>query len=213
MFHDRREAGQKLASKLRKYLSQPDTIILAIPRGGVIVGKEIAAALALPLYPIITRKIGAPLNPELAIGAATSQGEVLWDEATIRSLGIDQAYLKVALLSQIREAKRREEIYGRFPDLEGKTVILVDDGIATGLTVMLCLQEVRRFQPKKVVLAVPIASKPAYEALKKQVDESVVLEIEKDLRSVGKYYRFFQQVSDEEVRAVLGRASNQPLDK
>src|SRR5262249_20895142 len=160
LFKDRVDAGQKLAEALKNYSNQPDTIIIALPRGGVVVGYEIASRLHLPLDIVCPRKIGAPFNPELAIGAITETGEGILSQDLIQSFGVSNKYLKDLTKKEKRKAQWRLDAYqkGRHPrQLKNKCVILVDDGLATGSTMRAAIKTVRAEKAKKIVMAIPVA--------------------------------------------------------
>lgn len=205
-FKNRQEAGQKLAAALKKkYPKLKETIVLTLPRGGVIVGAEISKALNLPLDIIVTRKIGAPFSPEYAI-AAVSENEMV----TSGRENPDKKYLEDEALKERQEIARRVREYrGSKPEinLKNKTVILVDDGLATGLTMEVAIREVRRKNPRQIILAVPVAPPETIERLKKLADEAVVLNIEPDFFAVGQFYTNFDQTTDEEVIKLLGTFS------
>ena len=198
MFYDRAEAGRLLAERLKKY--QKDGVAAAIPRGGVVLGAEIARLLEIPLELVLVRKIGHPSNPEYAICAVSEAGEKCNElETSI----VDKSWLEERKKEERKEIARRKEIYlkGRSSvNMEGKTVILVDDGIATGLTYLTAVDELRKRKPAKIVAALPVMPAEFEETLKKAVDEVVCLLIDKNyLGAVGAYYSQFPQVTDEEV--------------
>jgi len=202
IFKDRIEAGQKLAKALEEYKGQKDTIILGLPRGGVVTGFEIAKALELPLDLVVPRKIGAPGNPEFAIGAITEEGEGIFNEGVIRDYEISKEYITRTVEEEKKEAQRRLKTYrGDRPplDLKEKTVILVDDGIATGLTVRAAIKSVKNRDPKKIVVAVPCGAKDSIDQIKKEVDEVICLHAPIFFGAVGAFYREFPQTTDEEV--------------
>lgn len=207
MFKDQVSAGELLAEKLQEYKGKK-AIILAIPRGGVATGSGVAKKLGLPLEVIVTRKIGAPDNPELAIGAVGETEGSLWlNGKLVKELGVSQDYLDSEIKIQKLEIKRREKVYreGREPlDLKKKTVILVDDGLATGATMMAAVREVRNMGAGKVVVAVPVAAPDTIERLKKEADEVICLETPSLFFAVGQWYENFRQYSDEEVKELLG---------
>lgn len=205
MFLDREEAGKYLAHKLH-FLQGKDTIILAIPRGGVLVGKAVANELDLPLDVLVTRKLGAPHQPELAIGAVGPDKTIILDRDLIRDLEVDPDYLAEEKDRQLKIVKERTIKYNlgkpTLP-LRLKTVILVDDGIATGATVEAAIKYLRTKNPKEIVLAVPVAPKSAISQFEKLADKLIVLEAPEDFRAVGDYYESFPQVTDEEVIQLL----------
>ena len=203
-FKDREEAGRRLAEKLIEFKDQ-NPIILALPRGGVVLGAEVARALNCPLDLVIPRKIGHPGNPEYAIAAVTESGALVANESEIAS--VDTEWFEREKAVQIAEAKRRRKVYlkGRKQvNLRGKTIIIVDDGIATGLTMMAAISEVKANNPVKTIIAVPVAPADIYKQIKGEVDDFVVIDApEHYLGSVGAYYRDFPQVSDGEVVGIL----------
>lgn len=214
IFADRREAGRRLAHELSDYQGQ-NAIVLALPRGGVIIGCEVARALDLALDVIITRKIGAPGNPEYAIGAVSEDGDVQFNEKEIAILGIPEAYVREEVAVQRRETERRTLLYraGRgLPDLAGRVVVLVDDGIATGFTVLATIRALRSHSPAEIVLAVPVAPPSVVLALRPEVDKVACLATPEPFMAVGAWYRHFEQVSDEEVRACLEDCRQQPIN-
>jgi predicted phosphoribosyltransferase len=211
-FRDRKQAGQSLAERLRKYAGRDDVVVLALPRGGVPVGYEVAKALGVPLGVFLVRKVGVPGHEELAMGAIASGGLLVLDEPLVRALGIDQPTLESAVAAEARELTRREAAYdgGRGPpELEGKTVILVDDGLATGSTMRAAALAVRRLNPARVVVAVPVASAETCREFEDVVDEIVCEVTPQPFRAVGMWYEDFSQTSDEEVRELLARAADE----
>lgn len=205
MFKDRVEAGQKLALRLAGCRGQ-DAIALAIPRGGVIVAAEVAKELNIPLDLIIPRKIGAPGNPELAIGAVAGEGKVFINEPLAKSMHLPESYLQEEVRREVEEiGRRRQQYLGKrpSPDLRGKTVIIIDDGLATGYTALAAVRSVQSEKPEKVVLAVPVAPVETIKFLQTEVDELVVLETPAFFYAVGQFYRDFSQVSDREVIDIL----------
>ena len=205
IFRNRKEAGQQLAKKVAKFKGK-DTVVLAIPRGGVVVGKEVAQALGCSLDVIVTRKIGAPGNPEFAIGAIGPNDQIFLNREVIKRLGIPKEYLHAEIGRQGLEMERRERMYRsgrRILRLEGKTVILVDDGIATGADVRVAIKSIKCQKPKKLILAVPVGPKQTVEALEEEVDELVCLAKPEVFYAVGQFYQEFGQTSDEEVVEIL----------
>lgn len=201
MFTDRTDAGRQLAKKLEAYRGK-NTIVLALPRGGVVTGFEIAQALHAPLNLITVRKIGHPSNPEYAIGAVDERGVTLLNEMESRSL--ERRWLRKETAAQQKEAARRAAAYreGRAaPNLAGKIVIITDDGIATGLTMRLAVKVAREGRPEKIIVAVPVAPAGALLTLKEEgADEAVVLEPpEEFMGAVGVHYTEFDQVGDKKV--------------
>jgi erythromycin esterase-like protein/predicted phosphoribosyltransferase len=221
-FRDRREAGQLLASKLAAYANRPDVIVLALPRGGVPVGHEVAQALNVPLDVFVVRKIGVPGHEELAMGAVASSGVRILNEQLIKQLRIPKHVVDKVTSQEMQELKRREALYrgGRPPpDLRGRTVILVDDGLATGASMQAAVQALRQLQPARIVVAVPTAAPDTCEALRSQVDEVICAITPEPFHAVGLWYQDFSQTSDSEVRDLLarhrqpeGRAEPAPAD-
>lgn len=208
MFANRSEAGQKLAQKLES-LRGNDAVIIALPRGGVVVGYEIARLLSLPLDILAIRKIGHPMNPEYAIGAIDENGVRILSE--IETVAIDQKWLAEESDQQMREAKRRSELYRRGNhrlSLKDKIVLLVDDGIATGFTMRLAVKSAKNEHPQKMLVAVPVASPESLQEIRKEgADEVIVLENpEAFMGAIGAHYREFEQVEDEEVIRLLQNA-------
>jgi putative phosphoribosyl transferase len=210
IFLNREDAGRRLAQRLEKYKGA-DTIILAVPRGGVVVAYQVAKALGAPLDVVIPRKIGAPGQPELAIGAVGENGVCVLDEEIIRYLGVSETYIRQEAERQRQEIERRWKLYRGdrpFPDVKGKTVILIDDGIATGYTTIAAVRVIRNKQPAKIVLAVPVAPIDSIAKLRSEVDEIVVLETPEPFFAVGAWYQEFGQTSDEEVIKLLKQADS-----
>lgn len=204
-FRDRKDAGKRLGFLLaNKHYEHP--VVLGVPRGGVVVAKEVAQALACPLDIVVTRKLGAPRHEELAIGAVDRDGQVVLNEERPVSLGISDAYLEHITKIEQEEILRRERVFRGnkpLPDLSNKTVLIVDDGIATGATTRAAVQWVRRQHPKKVILAVPVAPQDTVERLKEEVDDLVVLSTPLLFFAVGQFYQTFEQVSDGHVTELL----------
>jgi len=205
IYKDRREAGKLLAKRLRGYAKQ-GVVVLALPRGGVPVGREIAEALGAQLDLIIPGKIGAPGNPELAIGAVTEDGVPILNEELIRLLHVSPEYIEGQIREAVAEVERRMKYYRGTRSLqaiEGKTAIVVDDGIATGFTMLAALRAVRRGKPSRLILAVPVAPRDTLEKLKNEVDEAIVLQTPDPFYAVGQFYEDFSQIPDDEVRRLL----------
>ncbi len=206
LFRDRREAGKLLAQKLMDLKGHPDAIVLGIPRGGVVVAYEVAKALELPLDVFIARKIGAPGNPELAIGAVASDGTVILDELSINFMGVSKQYIEKEIERQKEEIRKRLLTYrgGRegYP-LQGKIVILVDDGVATGATTIASLRAIRASNPSQTILAVPVAPPDTVEKLRREADRVICLYTPSPFWAVGAFYLNFEQTSDEEVQTLL----------
>lgn len=208
--HDRKDAGQQLARRLSCFAGRKDAIVLALPRGGVPVGFEISRALDLPLDVLVVRKLGTPGQPELAMGAIASGGTRVINDEIVKVLGIEQATLEDAAANESRELERRERTYrgGRpFPSVEGLTVILVDDGVATGATLRAGLRALRSLQPAHIVLAIPHGAPDSVRMLSREADELVCLATPEPYLAVGQWYEVFDQTSDAEVKRLLQLAS------
>lgn len=208
-FKDRVEAGKSLAKVLEKYKGE-DTVVYALPRGGVILGYEVARDLRAPLDLIITRKIGYPGNEECAVCAVAEDGHMICDQSAASML--DPEWLKDQAKKEMLEARRRREVYlkGQEPlKAEGKIAIVVDDGVATGLTLLLAIGELKHRNPKKIVVAVPVASRDAAARIGEEADDLVALEVPIYFQAVGAYYQSFPQTSDEEVISLLDAARKQ----
>jgi putative phosphoribosyl transferase len=209
LFEDRRDAGRRLGHELQTLDLSDDIIVLALPRGGVPVGYEIARALDAPLDIFVTRKIGAPENPEFAIGAIASDGTVVLDENVVEDLYISDDYIESETRRQLKEVQRRLSAYRGDqppPRIEGRTVILVDDGVATGATVRASLRALRQRGPARLILAVPVGPPQTIQALRELADEVVVLDTPQPFWAIGRFYRSFSQTTDDEVIALLQTA-------
>lgn len=210
VFADRRDAGHALAAELKSFAGRPDVVVLALPRGGVPVGYEVAVALGAPLDVFEVRKLGVPGHNEFAMGALGSGGLVHLNKETIRALGIERRQIIAVIDRELRELERREKLYrdGRpRPQIAGKTVILVDDGLATGSTMRVALEALREKKPAAVVVAVPVASAHACRSLHSQADAVVCIEMPEPFYGVGHWYDEFTQVGDKEVRSLLDRVA------
>lgn len=206
LFRDRHEAGKLLAQKLLDLKGHPKAVVLGIPRGGVVVAYEVAKALNLPLDVFIARKIGAPGNPELAIGAVASDGTVILDELSISLMGVPRQYIEKEIEHQKKEIRKRLLIYrgGREGySLQGRIVILVDDGVATGATTIASLRAIKASNPSQTILAVPVAPPDTVEKLRQEADKVICLYTPSPFWAVGAFYLNFEQTSDEEVQALL----------
>jgi putative phosphoribosyl transferase len=209
-FRDRTHAGQLLATKLEHYRGRRDVIVLALPRGGVPVGAEVARALEAPLDVFLVRKLGLPGHEEFAIGAIASGGVRVLDIETIRQTGLTSAALEEVTARERSELERREKAYrGGAPprDLTGKTVILVDDGLATGASMRAAVQALKADGVGRIVVAVPIAPPQTCEAFRADVDEVVCAVTPEPFHAVGMWYGDFSQTTDDEVRDLLARAT------
>lgn len=209
MFTDRREAARALARKLSAYASRKDAVILAVPRGGLALGAVLAEELELPLDIILTKKIGHPRNPEFAIGAVSLTGAAV-DSALIERDGITAEYVG-SMIERIRESLwQRYRLYrgtSRPLSVAGKTVILTDDGAATGHTLLAAIELLRRDKAARIVVAIPVAPPDALALLQRSADETVCLEVPEDFSAIGEFYRSFAQVSDEEALELLRKES------
>ena len=203
-FKDRKEAGKMLAEKLKNF-ENTQTVVYALPRGGVIVGHEIAKKLNLPLDLVITRKIGHQFSPEYAICAIAEDGHRVCNKN--EELEADTKWLNERFKEEQKEASRRRWVYLKNRPMlspKNRTAIIVDDGIATGLTIMLAIREIRHESPSKIIVAVPVAPLDAIEKIKNEVDEVVALDIDKDFAgAVGEYYEDFSEIEDDEVIKIM----------
>ena len=205
-YRDRVQAGQRLVTELREYVGKKDTVILAIPRGGVILGYEVAVALEAPLDVIVPRKIGAPGNPEFAVGAVTEDGTAVLNRSTVNMLGITERQLKKTIDEEVAEVKRRIKTYRGEEDpvsLTGKTAIIVDDGLATGATMKAAVAAAKGRGASRIVVAVPVAPPEAVKELSKEVDEVICPLVYEAFYAIGQFYDDFSQVEDEQVITLL----------
>ena len=208
-FRDRATAGRLLAERLAAYADRPEVLILALPRGGVPVAFEVAKALHAPLDVVIVRKLGTPGQEELAMGAITSGGMQVLNDLVVEALDISPSAIDSVAARERRELERRERLYrGNRPplDVRGRTVILVDDGIATGTTMRVAIVALRRQQPSRIVVAVPVAAPSTCEELRKEVEEIVCLLSPWELMAISLWYEDFTQTRDEEVCQLLEQA-------
>lgn len=211
LFRDRRQAGELLAERLRQhYAGRPDVLVLALPRGGVPVGFEVARALRAPFDVFLVRKLGVPGHEELAMGAIASGGVRVFNEDIVETLGIPAASIERAALAEQAELERRERDYRGArppPRIRGRTIILVDDGLATGATMRAAALALRRQGPAGIVVAVPVAAAETCEELRTEVDETVCAFTPERFQAVGDWYEDFSQTTDQEVRELLARAA------
>jgi putative phosphoribosyl transferase len=210
LFRDRTEAGQKLAEKLSAYRNRPDVLVLALPRGGVPVAFEVAKALNAPLDIFLVRKLGVPDHPEWAMGAIATGGIRILNQNVVQGLNISVQQIASVVESEQHELMRRERLYreGRAaPDVRSCTVILVDDGLATGSTMRAAALALRKQQPKQIVVAVPVASTETCDEFRVEVDEIVCAVTPDPFYAVGLWYRDFAQTTDDEVRKLLQTAA------
>lgn len=209
LFRDRIDAGKSLARELTAYANRADTLVLGLPRGGVPVAYEVAVALHAPLDIILVRKLGVPGEQELAMGAIASGGVRVLNDDVVRMIGIPDSVIETVTAKERRELERRERLYrgGRATSaIQGKTVILVDDGIATGATVRAAIALVRQQRPAAVVVATPVAPASTCDELQAGVDDLVCVMTPKDFLAIGFWYEEFPQTTDDEIRELLDRA-------
>ena len=209
-FRDRAEAGRRLARKLAAYAGKPDVIVLALPRGGVPVGYEVARAISAPLDVFVVRKLGVPGHEELAMGAIASGNVRVLNDDVVRALRIPRDVIDRVAAEELIELERREQLYrGGRPaaDVRGRTAILVDDGLATGASMSAAVAALRQLNPKRIVVAVPVAAASACEAFRRLVDEVVCEMTPESFQAVGIWYNDFSQTTDDEVRALMGSAT------
>ncbi len=212
IFRDRTDAGRRLAARLADYADRPDTLVLALPRGGVPVAYEVAKALGAPLDIFLVRKLGVPGREELAMGAIATGGVRVVNEETVRHLNIPREVIDTVAANELKELERRERAYRGdrpAPDVEGHTVILVDDGLATGSTMRAAVAALRRQRPAHVIVAVPVSSQRTCDEFREEVDEIVCAVTPEPFHGVGLWYEDFSQTTDEEVRELLARAERE----
>jgi putative phosphoribosyl transferase len=215
-FENRRGAGRFLAQRLGAYANRSDVLVLALPRGGVPVAFEVARALRAPLDVFIVRKLGVPGHEELAMGAIASGGTHVVNQDVVRALGITREELRSAIQVEERELARRERLYhgdAPRPHLAGRTVILIDDGLATGSTMFAAVRALRTLGPARIVIGVPISSPDTCAAFSDIVDEIVCAATPERFSAVGLWYEDFTQTTDEEVRMLLDAAAREQLDR
>jgi putative phosphoribosyl transferase len=210
-FRNRREAGRVLAGKLDKYAGRDDVIVLALPRGGVPVAYEVARALGVPMDVFLVRKLGVPGREELALGAIASGGVRLLNSDVVRALRIPPEVIDRVAAAEREELERREQEYRGdrpAPDVRGKTVILIDDGLATGASMRAAVVALRQKDPARIVVAVPIAAPSTCEEFRDEVDETICARTPEPFYAVSLWYEDFSQTTDAEVRELLARAAN-----
>lgn len=217
-FKNRIEAGRSLARALKSYAERPGILILALPRGGVPVAFEVAQALNIPLDLLIVRKLGLPGQEELAMGAVATGGAKVLNHALMQSLGISEAVLNPVVDKERKELERRERVYRGerpVPEVSGRWVILIDDGLATGSTMRAAVSALRQQRPAGIVIGIPVAPADTVEELRKEADEVVCLATPEPFSAIGEWYEDFSQTSDEEVGDLLAQAwqpAKQALD-
>jgi len=207
VFKNRADAGRQIADKLADFADK-DVVVLPIPRGGVVVGAEVAGALEAPMDLVIPRKLGAPQNEELAIGAVAGANEIILDEELIRGLQVPEDFIRQAIAKELKEIDRRRLLYlGSCPriSLFDKIAIIVDDGLATGATARAAIKVVKLKQPRKIVLAVPVGPWQTIKLIEREADEVICLEKPVSFNAVGQFYHSFEQVSDSKVIDILNR--------
>jgi predicted phosphoribosyltransferase len=212
LFRDRTEAGRQLAARLAGYAGRPDVLVLALPRGGVPVAYEVARALRAPLDVFLVRKLGVPGHEELAMGAIASGGVRVLNEEVVRRLGLSEEAINAVAADEQRELKRRERLYRRErppPDVRGRTVILIDDGLATGSTMRAAVAALRQQGPAHIVVAVPVGAPETCAELQSEADEAICTRMPEPFYAVGLWYEDFSQTTDEVVRELLERAPRQ----
>jgi predicted phosphoribosyltransferase len=210
LFRDRHDAGRQLASRLRRYAGREDVVVLALPRGGVPVGYELAGALGAPLDVFLVRKLGVPGHEELAMGAIASGGVRVLNEVVIRAWNLDDGEINAVAEREQLELDRREREYRDdrpFPEVRDRIVVLVDDGLATGSSMRAAVVALRRLEPGRIVVAVPVGASDTCSALLEVADEVVCAFEPEPFYAVGAWYTDFSQTTDEEVRALLRRSS------
>ncbi|MEO5719037.1 MAG: phosphoribosyltransferase [Chthoniobacterales bacterium] len=205
-FRDRMHAGELLAAKLANYADQPDVLVLALPRGGVPIGAQVARKLNVPLDVFVVRKLGLPGHPELAMGAIASGGVRVFNGDVVNAFRIPDEVINAVTAAEFQELKRREQSYRDDlppPEVEGKTIILVDDGIATGSTMMAAVSALRQLNPARIVVAAPTIARSTYEYLRENADSVAAVVVPAEFYGVGQWYDDFTQTSDEEVHRLL----------
>jgi putative phosphoribosyl transferase len=215
-FRDRREAGQHLARALQAYADRPDVVVLALPRGGVPVAYEVARALHAPLDVFTVRKLGVPGHEEFAMGALASGGLAVVDQELLRLLGVPDRQFQDIVRAESAELNRRESAYRDHrprPDVEGKTVILVDDGLATGSSMLAAIAALRRLNPARIIVAVPVGAPETCLSLRRVADDVICAITPQPFHAVGSHYANFEQTSDDEVRRLLKDAYEQERRK
>ena len=210
-FRDRTEAGELLAEQLTAYANKPNVLVLALPRGGVPVGAQVARKLNAPLDVFVVRKLGLPGHPELAMGAIATGGVRVFNGDVINSLRIPDEVINAVTAEEFQELQRRERSYRDDlppPEVEGKTVIIVDDGIATGSTMVAAVAALRQLNAGRIVVAAPTIARSTYDYLRKAADDVVAVIVPEEFHGVGQSYEDFSQTTDEEVHQLLGETNH-----
>lgn len=211
LFKDRTEAGRALGEALQEYARRRDVLVLAIPRGGVPVAVEVARTLEAPLDVIIARKVGAPDQPELGVGAVAEGGGYVLNADLLEALGLEAGDVKLQVRRELGEIVRRQSAYrggSALPGVQGRIVILVDDGLATGATMRAAIQVCRHHGAERIIVAAPVGAKPTCELLGREADEVVCLRTPEPFHAIGGFYFDFAQLSDEEVTSLLRPAAD-----
>ena len=209
LFRDRSDAGKKLAQRLLKYKDKPETIVLGLPRGGVVTGYEVAKLLDLPLDIVVPRKVGFPDNPELALAAIAEDGSIIINDQLMNDLGLQLNDLQDLIAKEKKEAARRMKLYraGRPPlELAGKKVILVDDGVATGATMRAAISSVRSRGARSIIVAIPVAPSEVLDEIRSEVDDLICLLVPDQFFGVGGFYESFPQTEDQEVIDLMAQS-------
>jgi putative phosphoribosyl transferase len=209
IFRDREDAGRQLADKLLDYANRADVLVLGLPRGGVATGYEVARALHVPLDVFVVRKLGLPEHKELAMGAIATGGVQVLNEDVIRTAGVSEEIIAEVAAMEKEELRRRERLYRGdrpAPDLRDKTVLLVDDGLATGSTMRAAVAAIRRQAPRRIVVAVPVSARETCAELRAEADVAICVKMPEPFYAIGIWYENFAQMSDEQVRELLEQA-------
>ena len=211
LFKDRRDAGVQLAAKLAAYANDPSVLVLGLPRGGVPVAYEVSRALSAPLDVFVVRKLGVPGHRELAMGAIASGGVRVLNEEVLRVLNISSAMIDMVAAQEQKELERQQRLYrgdAPFPELSGRKIIVVDDGLATGSTMRAAVRALRQSEPARIIVAAPVAAAETYGSLGREADEVVCCEVPESFYAVSMWYEEFGQTSDQEVRDLLQAADH-----
>lgn len=210
VFNNRKQAGQILAKKLLKYRNE-DTLVFALPRGGVLIGHEIASALGVSLDVLFSQKVGAPYQPDLAVGAVCEDDDPIWNNTIMCQLGLQPDDLGRTLCSEYEKIKSQCDLFRAskgFPSVERKTVIVVDDGLSTGVRMLAAIKFLKKKKATKIIVAVPVATKKAVLKLKGRVNDLISIKELENILAVGEWYKDFSQISDEETLSILRKDEN-----